>query len=57
MFGLKNNYPDEERSWVGIIVDTDFLLQIMYHTMLQATTVQMVFGCDIILYISFVSDG
>ena len=49
MFDLQNNYLDEYDPWSGILSAADFLVQSKYHTTLQATSGQLVFGRDMIL--------
>ena len=56
MYDLKNNYLDEDDPWSGILEDGGFAVQRTYHTMLQATTGQMVFRHDMILNSSFIAD-
>ena len=53
---LKNNYLDEDDPWSGIIAATDFAVRNTYHTMLQATSVQLVFGHDRIPNTPFITD-
>ena len=55
-FDWKNNYPDEDEHLAGILADTDLSTKNMYHTMLQATPVQILFGGYIILNPPFMSD-
>ena len=43
-FDIKNNYRDEDDPWAGILSYTDFVVQIAYFTMLQATPVELEFG-------------
>ena len=54
MFDLKNNYLDEDDPWSGISAATNFSVQRMYHTTLQATPGHMVFGRDMILNTPFI---
>ena len=42
-FDLKNDDPDEDDPWSGILAATDFAVQRTHHTKLQATPGQMVF--------------
>ena len=44
-FYFQNNYIDEYDPWSGIIADTTFVVQIMYHTKSKATSGQLMFGC------------
>ena len=55
-FDLQNNYIYEEEPWAGILAGANFEVQSTYHAMLKATLVQMVFGRDMILNTSFISD-
>ena len=55
-FDVQNNYLDEDEPWSDILLDTDFSVQVAYHTTFQATPVQMVFICDTILNTPFISD-
>ena len=55
-FDVQNNYLDEDEPWSDILLDTDFSVQVAYHTTFQATPVQMVFICDTILNTSFIYD-
>ena len=47
--GLQNNYLDEDDPCSGIIAAIDFAVLSIYHTMLQATTAQLVFLQDMAL--------
>ena len=40
----------------GILADMDFTVYITYHTMLQSTPFQLVFGCIMILNNPFIAD-
>ena len=42
-FDLQNNYLDTDNSWADILAATAFVVQSMYHTTSQVTTVQIVF--------------
>ena len=53
---LKNNYLDEDDPWAGILSATDFLAQIAYCIMLQATPVELVFGWDMIVNTPFIDE-
>ena len=55
-FDLKNNYLDEDDPWAGILSGTDFLVQIAYCTMLQATPVELVFGWYMIINTPFINE-
>jgi transposase InsO family protein len=50
-FELENNYMDEEDPWKGILSATAFAVRSTYHTTLQSTPGQLVFGRDMILNI------
>ena len=56
MFDLQSDYLDKDEPWPGILSATYFMVLNMYHTILQSITGQMVFVCDMILNIPFVSD-
>ena len=49
MFDLQNNYLDGDEPWSGILAVADFSVRSTYHTTLQATPGQLVFGRDMIL--------
>jgi hypothetical protein len=44
---------DEDDPWEGILTETMFAIRATYHTTLQATPSQLVFGQDAILNIQF----
>lgn len=48
-FELENNYIDEDDPWKGILSATAFAIRSTYHTTLQSTPGQLVFGRDMIL--------
>ena len=48
-YELETNYMDEENPWAGILAATAFAVRATYHTTLQATPGQLVFGRDMIL--------
>ena len=50
-FQLEDNYLDEDDPWAGILSATAFAVRSTYHTTLQATPGQLVFGRDMILNI------
>ena len=50
-FELEKNYLDEEDPWKGILSATAFAVRSTYHTTLQSTPGQLVFGRDMILNI------
>ena len=56
LFDLQNNYLYEDDPWSGILAVTDFAVQSTYHTMLQSTPEQIVFGRNMVLYTPFISD-
>ena len=49
-------YVDEDDPWTGILAATAFALRSTYHTTLQATPGQLVFGRDMILNLQFKAD-
>ena len=55
-FDLQNNYLDKEDPWSGILAATAFAVRSTYHTTLQATPGQLVFGRDMILNTPFIAD-
>jgi RNase H-like domain found in reverse transcriptase/Integrase zinc binding domain/Reverse transcriptase (RNA-dependent DNA polymerase) len=52
-FEVQDNYLDEDDPWEGILAATMFAVRATYHTTLQATPAQLVFGRDAILNIRF----
>ena len=48
-FELENNYIDEANPWKAILSATAFAIRSTYHTTLQSTPGQLVFGRDMIL--------
>ena len=50
-FELQTNYLDEEDPWKGILSATAFAVQSTYHTTLQKSPGQLVFGQDMIFNI------
>ena len=48
-FELENNYIDEQNPWKAILSATAFAIRSTYHTTLQSTPGQLVFGRDMIL--------
>jgi transposase InsO family protein len=48
-FELENNYLDDNDPWKGILSATAFAVRSTFHTMLQNTPGQLVFGRDMIL--------
>ena len=53
MFDLQNNNLDEDEPWSGILPATDFAVQIIYYTTLQATPGQLFFGRDMMINTPF----
>ena len=51
MSNIVNNNP-----WSGILFATMFAVRSMYHTTLQASTMQLIFGRDVILNIKHIAD-
>ena len=54
-FDSQNNYIDKDYPWSSILSATAFALQSMYHTTLQATPGQLVFGRGVILNTPFIA--
>ena len=52
-FQVQEAYLDEDDPWSGILAATMFAVRATYHTTLQATPAQLVFGRDAILNIQF----
>jgi transposase InsO family protein len=52
-FQVQDNYLDEDDPWEGILAATMFAIRATYHTTLQATSSQLVFGRDAILNVQF----
>ena len=50
-FELEDNYLDEEDPWKGILSATAFAVRSTFHTTLQTTPGQLVFGRDMIFNI------
>ena len=48
-----NEIEDEDEMWAGVLSATMFAIQATYHTTLQATPTQLVFGRDAILDIQY----
>jgi hypothetical protein len=48
-YELEKNYLDDNDPWKGILSATVFAVQFSFHTTLQNTPGQLVFGCDMIL--------
>ena len=47
-FELETNYLDEDNPWKGILSATAFAVRSTFHTSLQSTPGQLVFGRDMI---------
>jgi hypothetical protein len=52
----KNPYIDQDDPWTGILMVAAFALHSTYHTTLNATPGQLVFGRDMILNIQHQAD-
>ena len=52
---MQNNYLDKDNPWLGILAATSFSVRSTYHTTLQATPVQLVFGHDMIINTPFIA--
>ena len=55
-FELEENYLDDDDPWKGILAATAFAVRSTYHTTLQATPGQLVFGHDLILNCEHIAD-
>ena len=55
-FELENNYLDEENPWKGILSATAFAVRSTFHTTLQSTPGQLVFGRDMIFNIQHIAN-
>ncbi len=55
-FELQTNYLDEEDPWTGILSATAFAVQSTYHTTLQKSPGQLVFGRDMMFNIKHIAD-
>ena len=55
-FDLKIYYLDKDDPWPSILAATVFAVHSTYHTMLQASPVQLVFGRDMISNTPFIVD-
>lgn len=55
-FELQSNYLDEENPWKGILSATAFAVRSTYHTTLQKTPGQLVFGRDMIFNIEHLAN-
>ena len=55
-FELEENYLDVDKPWDGILAAAAFAVRSTYHTTLQATPGQLVFGRDMVLNTPFIAD-
>ena len=55
-FELEENYLDQDDPWLGILAATAFAVRSTFHTTLQATPGQLVFGRDLILNCEHIAD-
>ena len=55
-FELQTNYLDEDDPWAGILAATAFAVRSTYHTTLQKTPGQLVFGRDMIFNIDHLAN-
>jgi len=55
-FELQDKYLDEEDPWAGILSAAAFALRSTYHTTLQASPGQLVFGRDMMLNIKHIAN-
>ena len=55
-FELEENYLDVDKPWNGILAAAAFAVHSTYHTKLQATPGQLVFGRDMVLNTPFIAD-
>jgi hypothetical protein len=55
-FELESNYLDEDDPWKGILSATDFAVRSTFHTSLQSTPGQLVFGRDMIFNIQHIAN-
>ena len=55
-FELEDTCMDEDDPWAGTLAATVFAVCSTYHTILQATPAQLVFGRDMIFNIKHVAD-
>ena len=55
-FELENNYLDEEDPWKGILAAAAFAVRSTYHTTLQKTPGQLVYGRDMILNVKHLAN-
>ena len=55
-FELQENYLDEDDPWAGVLSAAAFAVRATYHTMLQKTPGQLVFGRDMILNVKHIAN-
>jgi hypothetical protein len=55
-FELESNYMDEDDPWKGILSATAFAVRSTFHTSLQSTPGQLVFGRDMIFNIQHIAN-
>ena len=55
-FELEENYLDVDKPWDSILAAAIFAVWSTYHTTLQATPGQLVFGCDMVINTPFIAD-
>ena len=55
-FELEKNYLDVDKPWDSILAAAAFSVQSTYHTTLQATPGQIVFGHDMACHTPFLED-
>jgi len=55
-FELESNYLDEDDPWKGILSATAFAVRSTFHTSLQSTPGQLVFGRDMIFNIQHIAN-
>ena len=55
-FELEENYLDVDKPWNGILAAAAFAVRSTYHTTLQATPGQLVFGRDMVINTPFIAD-
>ena len=55
-FELEDTHMDKEDQWLGILAATAFAACLTYHTTLQATPRQLVFGRDMTFNIKHVTN-
>ena len=54
-FELETNYMDKDNPWKGILSATAFAVRSTFHTTLQSTPGQLVFGRDMIFDMPFLA--